>query len=96
SVEVREIVAFRYLILAAALLLVVVCDLIAYFLLLDQEFHKEKELGILTLICLAAVIPFVAEYTFLVMILRFTCREFFSLRKNWRTGIISRRSFHRH
>ncbi|MCD7863103.1 MAG: hypothetical protein LUG61_06250 [Lachnospiraceae bacterium] len=64
SLEVREIPAFRYLLFFTAILLFVIFDLVAYVLLLDRNFHYEKEVGILTLVCLAAILPFIADYAY--------------------------------
>ncbi len=64
SVEIEEIVIYRYVRLLGALLLFAVLDLIVYLVFLDQRFLCKKELGILTLICLAGVLPFIANYAY--------------------------------
>ncbi|MCD8326389.1 MAG: hypothetical protein LUC90_06820 [Lachnospiraceae bacterium] len=64
SIEVREIVAYRYVCLIGALLLFVFLDLFCFLVFIDREFSYGKELGVLTLICGAAALPFMADWTY--------------------------------
>ncbi|MCD8325375.1 MAG: hypothetical protein LUC90_01460 [Lachnospiraceae bacterium] len=64
SVEIEEIVVYRYVRLLGALLLFAVFDLIVYLVFMDQKYAYKKELGLLTLICLAGVLPFIANYAY--------------------------------
>ncbi|MCD8325376.1 MAG: hypothetical protein LUC90_01465 [Lachnospiraceae bacterium] len=58
SIEVEEITANRMVRLLGALLLFVLADGIVTCLFFSDHFKKKKELCILTLICLAGVLPF--------------------------------------
>ncbi len=65
SVEVTEINAYRYLVFLGILLIFVLIDRGVYLLFADQNFYREKELGVLFAICAAASLPFVADWVFL-------------------------------
>ncbi len=62
SVEIQEIVAYRYVSLFGALFLFAAFDLICFLLFIDREYQYKKELGILLLISLGANLPFIADY----------------------------------
>ncbi|MCD7863101.1 MAG: hypothetical protein LUG61_06240 [Lachnospiraceae bacterium] len=62
SVAIREIVAYRYVKLLAAILLFGFLDIAGFLLFTDKAFQRKKELGVLILICLAGMLPFFADY----------------------------------
>ncbi|MCD8379341.1 MAG: hypothetical protein LUC95_03230 [Lachnospiraceae bacterium] len=64
SIEVEEFVAYRYVCLLGVLLLFVFLDLFCFLVFMDKEFSYGKELGVLTLICAAAALPFIADFTY--------------------------------
>ncbi|MCD7817845.1 MAG: hypothetical protein LUH07_02180 [Lachnospiraceae bacterium] len=64
SVEVEEFVAYRYVCLLGVLLLFLFLDLFCFLVFKDKTFPHGKELGILTLICTAAALPFMADFTY--------------------------------
>lgn len=64
SIEVTEITAYRYLCLLGSVLLSVLLNVIVYRLFIDRNFRREKELGVLALICAAAVLPFAADWVY--------------------------------
>ncbi len=64
AIEVEEIVAYRYVSLIGILLLFILLDTICFLVFCDQDFHYGKEVGILTLICVGAVLPFMANWTY--------------------------------
>ncbi len=64
SVEIEEIVIYRYVRLLGTFLLFALIDLLAFLIFVDRYFLYKKEVGILTLICLAAVLPFVADFAY--------------------------------
>ncbi|MCD7864097.1 MAG: hypothetical protein LUG61_11490 [Lachnospiraceae bacterium] len=63
SVEVRDLSAYRYILFLAFLLLLTCLNLFVYFLFFKENFAHRKEVGVLTLICAAAMMPFLAEYS---------------------------------
>ncbi|MCD7738917.1 MAG: hypothetical protein LUH58_07760 [Lachnospiraceae bacterium] len=64
SIEVEEFVAYRFVCLFGILLLFAFIDLFCFLVFIDREFQYGKELGILTLICAAAALPFMGNWTY--------------------------------
>ncbi|MCD7806631.1 MAG: hypothetical protein LUH19_04730, partial [Lachnospiraceae bacterium] len=64
SVEVTEFVAYRYVCLFGMALLFAFLDLFCFLVFMDREFSNGKELGVLTLICLAAALSFMGNWTY--------------------------------
>ncbi|MCD7805952.1 MAG: hypothetical protein LUH19_01270 [Lachnospiraceae bacterium] len=64
SIEVEEIVAYRYISFLGIFMLFILGDLFCFLVFSDREFLYGKELGVLAMICGAAVIPFMADWTY--------------------------------
>ncbi len=61
SIEIEEIVINRAVRLLGLFLFFILADGIVYGLFFSDRFEKKKELGILTLICLAGILPFCTD-----------------------------------
>ncbi len=65
SVEVREIMAYRFLNLLLWLLVFIIFDVIFYRLFVNKNVRGRKELAVLVCVCMAGILPFVADYVFM-------------------------------
>ncbi len=61
KISVEEIVVFRFAKLLITVIIIALLNLIFYYLIENKEFKYKRELGVLTLICAVASLPFLTN-----------------------------------
>ncbi len=64
SIEITENVLYKCLILAGVFLFFILLDIFIYLMFMGSGYPYIKELGVLTLICTAACLPFLTDWIF--------------------------------